>query len=83
MKVVVAALVILAVPSSAAAEYNTAGAVKDKWSGAAAREVIAKYQEKHGSKYEEVEMMLCISNQSYLHEKCWGSYPNDDRKRTN
>ena len=50
MKVVVAALVILSAPSSAAAEYNTAGAVEDKWIGAAAREVIAKYQEKHGRK---------------------------------
>lgn len=83
MKVVAAALFILLAPSSAAAEYNTAGAIEDKWIGAAAREVIAKCQEKHGSKYEEIEMMLCISNQSYLHEKCWGSYPNDDRKRTN
>ena len=83
MKVVAAALFILLAPSSAAAEYNTAGAVDDKWIGAAAREVMAKCQEKYGSKYEEIEMMLCISNQSYLHEKCWGSYPNDDRKRTN
>ena len=83
MKVVAAALFILLAPSSAAAEYNTAGAVEDKRIGAAAREVMAKCQEKHGRKYEEVEMMLCISNQSYLHEKCWGSYPNDDCQRTN
>ena len=44
---------------------------------------MAKCQEKHGSKYEKIEMMLCISNQSYLHEKCCENYPNDDHKRTN